>query len=125
MAITWLQAKEKNGIASFYNTNITLNTIASIPFEYAYRCQVGITDDKNIVIEPLTKDNVLSGKLDEYNLLKISIKPTYSRIASTLLMTKISEILGLELSDRAIKFETIWNEEENHLIIKTNREEKK
>ena len=120
MAITWLAAKEKNGVASLYSTNITLNTVASVPFEYAYRCQVGITDDNNIVIEPLTKERVLSGKLDEYTLLKISIKPTYSRISSTLLMNRISEILGIELSDKPLKFNTLWNEEENILTILTH-----
>ena len=122
MSITWLAAKEKNGVASLYNTNITLNTVASVPFEYAYRCQVGISDENNIVIEPLTKERVLSGELDEYALLKVSVKPTYSRISSTLLMSRISEILGIELSDKPLKFNTIWNEDENILTILTNKE---
>ena len=122
MSIIWLTTKEKNGVASLYNTNITLNKVASVPFEYAYRCQVGITDEKNIVIEPLTKERVLKGNLDEYAVLKISVKPTYSRISSTTLMNKIAEILHLELTDKPLKLETIWDEKENILTIMTNKE---
>ena len=122
MAITWLTTKEKNGVASLYNTNITLNKVASVPFEYAYRCQVGITDEKNIVIEPLSKERVIKGDLDEYAILKISVKSTYSRISSTLLMTKIAGFLNIELSDKPLKFETMWNEKDNILTIMTNKE---
>ena len=122
MGIKWLTTQEKNGVASLYNTNITLNKIASVPFEYAYRCQVGVTDENNIVIEPLSKERVLKGDLDEYAVLKISINQTYSRISSTTLMSKISEFIGKELTDKPLKFETIWNEKENILTILTNKE---
>lgn len=122
MAIKWLTTKEKNGVASLYNTNITLNTVASVPFEFAYRCQVGITEEGNLVIEPLSKERVLRGDLDEYAVLKISVKPTYSRISSTSLMNKISEYIGRELTDKPLKFETVWDEKENILTILINKE---
>ena len=70
MSIKWFSTKEKIGSASFYATNITLNTIASVPFEYAYRVQVGIDDNGNIVIEPLSKERVIRGDLDEENIFK-------------------------------------------------------
>ena len=119
MTIKWFSSKEKIGSASFYNTNITLNTIASIPFEYAYRVQVGMDEEKNVVIQPLPKDKVIRGDLDEYTLYQIAIKKTYSRISSTNLMRKISEALGVDFSGGPVKFETVWDENENILIIKT------
>jgi len=122
MAIKWLTTKEKNGVASLYNTNITLNTVASVPFEFAYRCQVCITEEGNLVIEPLSKERVLRGDLDEYAVLKISVKPTYSRISSTSLMNKISEYISRELTDKPLKFETVWDEKENILTILINKE---
>ena len=122
MAIKWLTTQEKNGVASLYNTNITLNTVASVPFQYAYRCQVGVTDDNNIVIEPLSKERVIKGDLDEYAVLKLSVNQTYSRISSTTLMSKIAEFLGKELTDKPLKFETTWDEKENILTIMTNKE---
>ena len=74
MPIQWFSTEEKVGTASFYSTNITLNTIASVPFEYAYRVQVGMDEDRNVVIRPLTKEKVQSGDLDEYTIQQISIK---------------------------------------------------
>jgi len=55
MGITWLNAKEREGVASFYSTNITLNTVASVPFEYAYRVQVGIDDQIMLLFSHLAK----------------------------------------------------------------------
>ncbi len=122
MAITWFSAKERSGTASFYSTNITLNTIASVPFEYAYRVQVGIDDKGNIVIQPLSKERVIRGDLDEYAIQSIAIKKTYSRISSTPLMKRISQALSIELSDTPVKFETAWDERENILTILTSKE---
>jgi len=119
MGITWFNVREKEGKASFYKTNITLNTVASTSFEYAYRVQIGIDDDNNVIIKPINKEKVLSGVLDEYGLLKIAIKKTYSRISSTEIMTQIGEVLGLDYEKQPLKFKTIWNDEENELVIYT------
>ncbi len=124
MPIQWFSTKEKTGSASFYSTNITLNTIATVPFEYAYRVQVGVDEKGNIVIQPLSKERVLRGDLDEYAIQQIAIKKTYSRISSTTLMKRISEALNIELSDKPMKFETTWNEVENILTIHTGGKEK-
>lgn len=124
MEIKWFSTKEKTGSASFYSTNITLNTIATVPFEYAYRVQVGMDEHNNIVIQPLSKERVLRGDLDEYAIMQISIKKTYSRISSTPLMKKIGEVLGLSLSDKPLKFSTSWNEVDNILTVHTGKEGK-
>ena len=122
MPIQWFSTKEKTGSASFYSTNITLNTIATVPFEYAYRVQVGIDDNGNIVIQPLSKERVLRGDLDEYAIQQIAIKKTYSRISSTVLMKRISTALNITLSDKPLKFETTWDEVENILTVHTGKE---
>ena len=121
MAITWFSSKEKAGTASFYQTNITLNIVASVPFEYAYRVQVGMSDDGNIVIQPLSKEKVESGDLDEYAIQKIAINKTYSRISSTPLMKSISAALGIEFGDTPKKYLTSWDEVENILTIYTSK----
>ena len=119
--ISWWTAKEKNGQATLYNSNITLNKVASVPFEFANRVQVGLDENNNIVIEPLSKERVERGDLDEYNLLEIKIKPSYSRICSTDLMNFLGEKLKLALSTEPLRFETIWDEENNHLIIQIKK----
>ena len=121
MAIQWFSSEEKIGTASFYSSNITLNTIASVPFEFAYRIQVGMDEKRNIVIAPLSKEKVESGDLDEYNIQQISIRKTYSRISSTTLMKKISEALNIALSEKPVKFDTTWDEVENILTIHTGK----
>lgn len=115
--IKWFDAKERNGSASLYSNNITLNTTAMYPLDYAFRVLVGLTDDKNIVIKPVSKNEVESGTLDESRLLKLERHKSFARISSSILMRQISEVLNLELSKSAIKFETSWDDNENVLVI--------
>lgn len=116
--IKWFDAKERNGSASLYSNNITLNTTAMYPLSYAFRVLVGVDDNKNIVIKPVSKNEVESGALDESRLLKLETHKSFARISSSILMRQISEELKLELSKTALKFETSWDDNENVLIIK-------
>lgn len=115
--IKWLNVKAKSGVASLYNNSITLNTTAMYPFEIAHRVQVGLTDEGNIVIQPLTKAFIESGDLDESCLLKIERHKSFARISSVALMKQIGEALNLKLSTSPIRFETSWDSEENILTI--------
>ena len=117
--IKWFNVKERNGVASLYSNNITLNTTAMYPLDFAYKVQVGIDDDKSILIKPLTKDVVESGVLDECCLLKLETHKSFARISSTLLMKQISEELDIVLSKSPIQFETKWDSVENVLVINT------
>ncbi len=121
MGITWFSAKEKLGQASLYDSNITLNMVASVPFDVAYKVQVGMDDNGNLVIEPISKDRVVRGDLDEYALLPIQMKQSYSRINSTSLMKKIAANLGINLSKTPLKFDTKWDDDNNMLIILTGK----
>ena len=63
MAITWFDAKERSGQASLTASYITLNAQARVPFDYAYKVQVGVDETGNVVIAPLSKETVLRGDL--------------------------------------------------------------
>ena len=115
--IKWFNVKERNGVASLYSSNITLNTTAMYPLDTAFKVQVGIRDDGNIIIQPVTKNVVESGVLDESCLLKLESHKSFARISSSLLMKQIAEELGLTLSKTPIRFETIWDSKENILIV--------
>ena len=119
--VKWFNVKAKNGVASLYSNSITLNTTAMYPFEEAYRVQVGLDDNKNIVIQPLTRAVVESGNLDESCLLKLEKNKSFARISSTPLMKQIAEAIGIELSKNAVQFETMWDAKENVLTILVNR----
>ena len=115
--IKWFNAKERNGTASLYSNNITLNTVAMYPLDYAFRVLVGIDDNKNIVIKPVSKNEVESGELDESRLLKLEIHKSFARVSNSLLMRQIAEELGIELSKVAVRYETLWDDKENVLVI--------
>ena len=115
--IKWFNVKAKNGVASLYSNNITLNTTAMYPFEDAHKVQVGLDDNGNIVVQPLSKAVVESGNLDESCLLKLERHKSFARISSTSLMKQIGETLGVTLSKVPVQYETSWDPEENVLTI--------
>ena len=115
--VKWFNVKAKNGVASLYSNSITLNTTAMYPFEDAYRVQVGMDDNGNIIIQPLTKAVVESGDLDESCLLKLERHKSFARISSTSLMKQIGETLKITLSKTPVQYETSWDSEENILTI--------
>jgi hypothetical protein len=115
--IKWFNVKAKNGVASLYSNNITLNTTAMYPFEDAYKVQVGLDEKNNIVIQPLIKSVVESGDLDESCLLKLERNKSFARISSTTLMKQIGEVIGETLSKTPIQYETSWDSEANVLTI--------
>ncbi len=115
--VKWFNVKAKNGVATLYSNSITLNTTAMYPFEEAHRVQVGMDDNGNIVIQPLTKAIVESGDLDESCLLKLERHKSFARISSTSLMKQIGEAIGIQLSKEPVQFETSWDSKENVLTI--------
>ena len=119
--IQWFNVKERSGVASLYPNNITLNTTAMYPFDTAFKVQVGMDEDKNIIIMPLTKESVESGLLDECCLLKIEMHKSFARISSTTLLKQIAEELNLTLSKKPVQFPTKWDSKENFLIIETKK----
>ena len=66
--IKWFNVKAKNGVASLYNNNITLNTTAMYPFDIAHKVQVGLSEEGNVVIQPLTKAFIETGNLTSFTL---------------------------------------------------------
>ncbi len=123
--IKWINVKAKTGVASLYANNITLNTTAMYPFEPAYRVQVGIDDNGDIAIQPLSQSVVESGDLDESCLLKIERHKSFARISSVSLMKQLSESIGIKLSTTPVRFETSWDSEENILTIHVKGEKQK
>jgi len=115
--IRWFSPKAKEGIASLNQSSIQLNAVASTPFQYAFRVQVGVDEKNNIIIEPLTRDKVESGVYDEYGLLKVQLAKTFTRISSRDLMKGLSEMTGIHFGEEAQKFPTSWDEKINQLTI--------
>lgn len=114
--IRWFNEREKDGSASLYSTNLTLNTTAAIPFESAYRVMVGV-DGCDLVLRPLDKALVDRGTFDSAALYPISSHKSYARISSTSLMSMVAEALGIELSSQPMRFVARWDSANGFLRI--------
>ena len=122
MGIQWFGFKEREGIASFYSNNITLNTVASYPLLETYRVQVGKDDHNRLLIVPVSKEKAESGIYDEYALLTYEVRKSLSRINSVSLMRQLEKAFGLTLGKTPKKFKTTWDEKDNILYIDMSKE---
>ena len=118
MEIQWF-SKNINGVVSIYETNITLNTVASIHFEGAYKTIVGFNkNDTTLIIKKLTKEEVMSGAYNSFDLHDVSIKPSYGRINGKDLVKNIIKHFPLDFTTKTLhKFNCSWDDTTKSLII--------
>ncbi len=118
MEIQWF-SKNINGVVSIYETNITLNTVASIHFEGAYKTIVGFNrNDSTLIIKKLSKEEVISGAYNNFDLHDVSIKPSYGRINGKELVKNISKHFPLDFTSKTLyKFECSWDDTTKSLTI--------
>jgi hypothetical protein len=122
MAIEWFTSNSKDGIATLYDSNITLNKNTIRNIEDAYSVMLGIdADKKQIVIKPLNKEQDQRGDIPPTHKYKITIRSSYGRIANKDFMKKIEKLGGFTLTEPK-KF-TTWYDEDNHLVIINLKEE--
>jgi hypothetical protein len=122
MSILWINAKARPGMASIYPSNITLNIAASDEIKKAYRLQIGIDDNRNIILKPLGKNEVEDSGIDIETLYELKVKKSYSRISSTPLINYLMENVGFDLDEGGfIKYPTYYDEVNKYLVIKTSK----
>ena len=125
MNISWFNKGSVDGIASIYNTNITINKTGSIPFEHAYAAQIGISiDDMCLAIKPLSKDRVDRGDLDKDLVFKLSCGATYTRISSSEFVKEVERTFNLKFTNKPRKFVTRWDANNSLLLIDLSKEVK-
>ncbi len=123
VSIIWFGAEERVGTASFYPNNITLNTVASFPLGEAYRVQVGLDENKRLLIVPINKEKAESGIYDEYALLPFEVRKSFSRINSASLMRQIAQALGITFDAKnPLKRRTTWDPKANILYVDMKEE---
>lgn len=123
MNIQWF-SKEQQSIATIYETNITLNIVASNHFKNYYATLIGYDKEREaIVIKAITKEEVTIGLYKEDELVPISIKQSYGRINSKSIINSINEYFPLDFSKKNYyKFICEWDEEKRMLSIFLKRE---
>lgn len=123
MDIQWF-SKNLQGVVTIYETNITLNTVASDHFKDAYTTLIGFDKSNNtLLIKALNKEEAMLDKYSESDLHKISIKPSYGRINGKGLIQNISKFFPLDFSKKNLyKFVCDWDASHKFLRVYFERE---
>jgi len=119
VAFEWTSRKPNEGVATIYESNITLNKSASTHFEKAYSVLLGLDkEQKRIAIKPITKQEHERGTYPEEKKHKITVRPSYARVCNKKFIQEAMEIADADLSENnAIKFKTMWSREHQALIV--------
>lgn len=119
MSFVWASKKPKDGVATLYESNITLNKAASTHFERAYSVLLGFDEDnKRIAVKPVSKEEVDLGTIPDDQRHKITVRPSYARVSNKKFMKEISRAASLDLSNnKSYKFRTEWSRVDSALII--------
>ena len=127
MAFVWANKKPTDGVATLYETNITLNKVASTHFETAHKKLILLGLDlegRRIAIKPLSKEDIELGIIPEEKRHRITLKPSYARVSNKKFMKEIADALGLDFEmNNSHKFSAKWSKEESALIVDLSKEE--
>jgi hypothetical protein len=125
--IKWFDAdkKNKNCVATIYDTNITLNKHACDLISNAYTVMLGLDyENKILFIKPLNKDVATRGDIPTTSQYNITIRSSYGRISNVDFVKEIKGILGIDsLKVNPKKFSVEYSEGMNTLKIDLKKEE--
>ena len=119
MAITWFKKVETFGKATLQNNYIVINKLFSDKFSQAYVALVGIDENNNLLVKPLSLDESESPQYKDSLFMKISCFNTFVRIGNVSTMKIVQENLAMTFPKNGIKCNTSWNEKEKALVIET------
>jgi hypothetical protein len=125
MSFIWASKKPKDGVATFYESNITLNKAASSHFESAYNVLLGLDpESKQVAVKPVSKEEFDIGAIPAEKRHKITVKASYARVCNKKFLKEVAKIAEIDLKDNnSYKFKTNWNSEESILVIDLNQPE--
>ena len=125
MSFVWTSKKPNDGIATLYESNITLNKAASTHFERAYSVLLGLDENSGrIAVKPISKEEVELGTIPEEKRHKITVKSSYARVSNKKFLKEVSKFAKLDLANnKSLKFSATWSREDSALVIDLNNME--
>ena len=119
MSFVWASKKPNDGVATLYESNITLNKAASSHFEHAYNVLLGLDPStKRIAVKPLSKEETDIGAIPEEKRHKITVKSSYARVCNKKFLKDVAELAKIDLKDNnSFKYKASWNKEDGLLVI--------
>ena len=119
MGVTWIKKFEESGKATLGSNYIVINKLFADKFKTSFIAVVGLDENNNLMIKPLTLDESESPLYKDSLQAKISVFDTFVRIGNVSTMKTIAKALDAELSKKGVKCDTMWNDEEKALKIET------
>ena len=125
MSFIWASKKPKDGIATLYESNITLNKAASSHFESAYNVLLGLDpEQKRVAVKPISKEEYDIGAIPDEKRHKITVKASYARVSNKKFLKEVAKVAQIDLSDNnSVKYKANWNNEQGILVIDLNQPE--
>lgn len=118
MSLVWFNDNLKEIVATITNNQLTLNKYGSLYLESANKVLLGYdTENKKVIIKPLSKDEVMRGDIPETSLYNVSISVSYARITNKAFLSTVIDEFNLELPKEGLKYQAKWNEKHKSLEI--------
>ena len=125
MSFIWTSKKPNDGIATLYESNITLNKAASSHFDHAYNVLLGLDyESKRVAVKPISKEESDIGAIPSEKRHKITVRSSYSRVCNKKFLKEVALLANLDLSNNnSFKYPATWDSEKGLLIIDLNQPE--
>ena len=125
MSFVWASKKPSDGVATLYESNITLNKAASSHFDHAYNVLLGLDEEsKRVAVKPISKEEFDIGAIPEEKRHKITVRSSYARVCNKKFLKEVSSLMNLDLSNNnSFKFVATWNSQDGFLVIELNQPE--
>lgn len=123
MDIQWF-SKNTQGVATIYETNITLNTVACDFLKDAYATLIGYDKDNDILlIKSLNREESCMPKYNENDLHRVTIKSSYGRINGKGIIRNITQFFPLDFTRKNMfKFLCDWDASQRILKVYLKKE---
>lgn len=125
MSFVWASKKPNDGIATLYESNITLNKAASSHFDHAYNVLLGLDpESKRVAVKPISKEEYDIGAIPAEKRHKITVRSSYARVCNKKFLKEVASLANLDLSNNnSVKFNATWDAEQGILVIDLNQPE--
>ena len=121
---TWVKGSAYTPVATLYANNITLNQAAAALVQDARWVMLGLDhDNKRVAIRPVSKQEIDRKQVMLQQLHKVSLAKGYARISNKQVMEEIAGMLKQSLNGD--KFEAVYDEASNLLVIELMKQREK
>ena len=121
---TWVKGNAYTPVATLYANNITLNQAAAVLVQDVRWVMLGLDhENKRVAIRPVSKQEIDRKQVMLQQLHKVSLGKGYARISNKQVMEEIAGMLKQSLNGD--KFEAVYDEASNLLVIELMKQREK